>query len=112
MRIIAHRSVHKHHLAAMLSEFVDQEHLVDIVARQTIGSGEQHKLKGGKRSTVAQAIEARAIELGAAISIIAIDMLVGEMPLGMLRDMRLQAIKLLLDRLSLLLTGGRDAEIQ
>ena len=112
MRIIAHRPIQKHNLAAALGEFVDQQHLMDIVARQTIGCGDQYLLEGGKGGVVAQAIQARAIELGAAIAIIAIDVLVGEMPLGMLGHMRPQAVKLLVNRLGLLLAAGRDSGIQ
>lgn len=97
MRVITHRAIQKLDLAAALGEFVDQQHLMDIVARQAIGSGNQHALEGRKGSTITQAIQTGAVKLGATIPIIAIDVLVGQMPLGMLGDMGAQAVQLLVN---------------
>jgi hypothetical protein len=112
MRIITHGTVQKFDLAATLGEFVDQQHLMDIVARQPIGCGDEHALKGGKSGAVAQAIQTGTIELGAAIPIITIDVLVGEMPVLLLHNMRAQPLKLLVNRLGLLLASGRNPDIQ
>jgi hypothetical protein len=66
VRVSTHRAIQKFDLAAALQQFTDQDHLVDIVSCQAIGCGDEHAFKGGKDGAVAQAIQARAIELGTA----------------------------------------------
>src|SRR6266496_444843 len=112
MRVITHRSIQKLDLAAAPFQFVDQQHLMDIVARQAIGCSDQEQLEGGKRSAITQAIQTRPVEFGPTISIITVNVLVGQMPVRLLGHMCPQAVKLLVDRLGLLLAAGRDAGIQ
>src|SRR5262245_6398350 len=107
MWVVTHRSIQKLDLAAALSEFIDKQHLVDIVARQAVGGGDQHALEGRKGSAVAQAIQTGTIELGATKPIIAIDVLFGQMPVLLLCDMDTQTVELLVNRLGLLLATGR-----
>jgi hypothetical protein len=112
VRILTHRSLQKLHLASPLRQFVDQEHLVDIVAGQPVWSGDQDPLKAGHGRAVSQAIQAGPIELGSAIALIAVDMLLREMPVRVSREVLAQASHLLLNRLGVLLTGGRNTDIQ
>ena len=81
MRIITHGPLDKLDPTATLGEFIDQEHLMHIVACQAIGRGDQHTFKGGHGRPVAEAIETGTLECGTAVAVIAIDVLVGDMPI-------------------------------
>ena len=112
MRVITHRSIQKLDLAAALGQFVDQQHLMDIVARQAIGCSDQEQLEGGKGGTIAQAVQTGPVEFGPTIPIIAIDMFVGLMPVLLLGDMGQQPVDLLVNRLGVLLAACRDTNIE
>src|ERR1051325_9711991 len=45
MRILAHRAVQEFHVAAAALPFFDQHHLMHVVARQSIGTGEQDPIE-------------------------------------------------------------------
>ena len=112
MWVLTHGSLQKLDLTAPLGQFIDQKHVMDIVAGQPIRSRHHDQFKGGQRGTIPQPIQARPIELGPAIAVIPIDVLFRQMPVGMRRHMGLQAVELLLNGLRLLLTIGRDTDIQ
>jgi len=103
VRISTHRTLEKHDAAAVFSKLINQHHLMDKRAREPIGGGDQHHLKGGKGGMVAQPVQTRAIELCAAVAIVAIDMLLGQVPVGISNNVSAQALELLLNRLSLVL---------
>ena len=50
MGILAHRPIKKFNLTIMSLKFLDQQHLMHIVARQAIGRGQQDSIKvcGGR----------------------------------------------------------------
>jgi hypothetical protein len=103
-RIITHGPLDKLDATATLAEFIDQEHLMDVVARSTIRSGAQHTGKGGHGCPVSEAIETGALEGGAAIAVITVDVLVGHIPIGGRRNVSVETTELLFNRLVLVLT--------
>ena len=105
MRIVIHRALDKLDPTAALGEFIDQEHLMDIVAGQAIGSRHHNAFHGRQGGSIAEAIKPRTLEGGTAITVIAVDMLIGDMPVRVRRDVVTQAAQLLFDRLLLLLTA-------
>ena len=112
MRVITHRTIQKLHAAAALTAFVDEEQLMHIVPGQTIWGRDEDLFKGRQSGPVAQPIQPWALELGPAIAVIAVDMLLGQMPVGLQRDILAQARHLLLNRLRVLLPGGGDPDIE
>jgi hypothetical protein len=61
---------------------------------------------------VAEPIQTRPIQSGATVAIVTIDMLFGQLPVGLRRDSRLQTLELLVNRLGLLLPCGRDPGVE
>jgi hypothetical protein len=110
MRIRAHRPVQELHLAAASGQLIDQQHLVDIIARQPIRRRDQHQVQVGQRRVIPQPVQPRPAQAGAAIAVIAVDMLVLQLPAA-LRSRRAQPVKLLFDGLRLGLAGGRHPRI-
>ena len=82
-----------------------------ILPREAIRRAYQHQLERGEEGMVPEPIEARAVELGPAVPIVTIDMLLGEMPRGLHRDVGIESGELLVNGLGLLLTAGRDPHI-
>src|SRR5215831_15923739 len=112
MGIVAHRALDKLDPTAPLGEFIDQEHLMDIIACSPIGGGDEDAFNGCHGDAIAQAVETRPLESGAAVSLIAVDVLVGDMPIGVRGDSVTETAQLLLNRLVLLLTGRGDPSVQ
>jgi hypothetical protein len=83
-----------------------------IVARETIRCREQDTVKGGHGCPVPEAIETGAIALGPARALIALDGLVGAIPIGVRRPGGAEAAQWVCNRLLLLLTRGRDTGVQ
>jgi hypothetical protein len=104
MRIITHRPLDKLNATATLGEFINREHLMDIVARSTIRGSDQHTGKGGHGSAIAESIKTGARESGATIAVITVDVLVGDLPIGVRRHVITETTELLFNRLVLLLT--------
>jgi hypothetical protein len=46
MRILAHRSIHKLQLASCLLKFFHQQHLMHVIASQTVRGSNDHSIKG------------------------------------------------------------------
>jgi hypothetical protein len=112
VRILTHRPVQELDLTAPLGEFVDEEHLMDIVTCQPVGSGHEHQVKGGQGRAIPQPIQTRPVEFGPTIAVIAVDMFLRKMPVGPRREVLAKADQLLFNGLRLLLSGGRDTDIQ
>src|SRR5262245_41285624 len=105
MRVITHGTLDKLDPTAALGEFIDQKHLMHIIAGQAIGGGDQDTFKGCHSSPVTEAVETGTVEDGPAIAVIAIDVLFGDIPLGMRCYVVAEATQLLVNRLLLLLTA-------
>ena len=104
MRVLAHGSIEEFDGGAMLLELLNQQHLMDVVAGQTIGRGDQKTLKactGG----IAQGIEPRPLETGAALPFVPKDVLRSQIR-AMRQSIGPQAVNLLVRRLALNLTLG------
>ena len=63
MRVIAHRPVQELHLAAMASQLLDQQHLVDVVPGQPVRRGHQDNVEVGQRCMIPQPIHSRPAKL-------------------------------------------------
>src|SRR3954454_7279064 len=107
---MAHWSIAKEHLAAAPFQFLDQQHLMDIFARQSIWRGDQDSIKGRLGCSIAEAIEPRAVKTGATKAVISIDMLLREGP-ALLLSQAAQARELLFNGLGLGLAARRDPRI-
>lgn len=77
-RVVAHRSVEEFDGGAMLLELLDQQYLMDVVAGQTIGRGDQKAAEVGAGGGIAQGIEPRPLETGAAVPFVPEDVLRGQ----------------------------------
>ncbi len=89
MRVSTHRTIQKLNAASALSEFVDEEQLMHIVTGQTIWGRDEHLFKGRQSGTIPQPIQPWAREFGPAIAVITVDMFLGQMPVGLHRDILL-----------------------
>jgi hypothetical protein len=76
MRILTHRPLEKVDLTATPREFVEQEHLVDVVARQTIWRGDQQPIELMPADGIPQAIQAGPTQMRSAVAVVPIDMVV------------------------------------
>jgi len=112
VRIRTHGPVQERDLAAPLGEFLDEEPLMDIVARQPIGGREQDPCTGGQGGAIPPPIQARPIQLGPTIPIVAVDGFLSQMPIGLGCHMGAKTGQLWRNRLCLLWPGGRDTDIQ
>jgi hypothetical protein len=91
VRILTHRPLQELDLTAPLGEFIDEEHLMDIVTRQPVGSGHEHQVEGGQDRAIPQPIQTGPVEFGPTIAVIAVDILLGEMPVGPSRELLAKA---------------------
>jgi hypothetical protein len=112
MRIITHGPLDTLDTTATLGEFVDQEHLIHLVPGSAIGRSHQDAFQGGHCCPVSAAVKTGTLERGAAVAVIAIDGLVRNLPIRLERHVGVQAAELLLNRLMLLLTTGRDTHVE
>jgi hypothetical protein len=86
-------------------QLLNQQHLVDIVAGQSICGSNDDDIEISHAGPIAQIVQARAIECCTAVAVVAEDVCVIKRP-ALLLDMCLQARELLLDRLGLGLPEG------
>ncbi len=107
MRILAHRPVEELDLTACGGDLLEQDDLMHIVAREPVRCGDQNPIEFAQSRTVAQPLQTWPGELGAAIAIIAEDVLRGDAP-ALLKGVSLQAINLLSEAVSLRPALGGD----
>jgi hypothetical protein len=112
MRIITHGPLDTLDATATLAECIDQEHLMDIVARSTIRGGAQPTGQGGHGRPVSESLETGTLEGGAAIAVITVDGLVGPIPIGGRRHVIVETTELLCNRLGLVLTRRGNPDIE
>jgi hypothetical protein len=112
MRIIAHGPLDTLDATAALGECVAQEHLRHIVPCEAIGRRHQHACKGGHRRPISESVKTGTLARGAAVAVIALEGLVCNLPSRLERHVGMQAAALLLNRLMLLLTTGRDTHVE
>jgi hypothetical protein len=80
--ILAHRPIEELDHRAISLQFFDQQHLMHVVARQPIRRGDQDAVQSGTRGDIAQAVQTRAPEAGAAVAIVAKDVLLHQVPVA------------------------------
>jgi len=110
MGIGTHRAIKELDLAAEALQLLEQEYLMDIVARQAIRVGDQDEVDLSGRHFVAQPVKTRPPEDGAAIAVIAKNVLPREGPTFRL-EVSLEALKLLIRGLRMSLAQGRHPQI-
>jgi hypothetical protein len=111
MGIVAHGPFHKQHLTAAALELLDEQDLMDIVACEAIGCGDEDGVEGGEADLVTQLVQTRPIEMSPTHAVVAIDVLVIEHP-ALLGCVGAQAGQLLVDGLRLGLPTGRDPRVE
>src|SRR5439155_32895 len=75
-----HRPARELHPAATGGQLVDQQHLVDVVAGQPVRRGHQDNVQPGQRRVIAQPVQPRPADTGAAIAVITVDVLLLQLP--------------------------------
>ncbi len=83
---------------------------MDVIAGQPIGRGDHDQVKFGQRRMVPQPVQPRPAKTGAAVAVVAVDVLLIQLP-AVPGNRRAQPVKLLLDGLRLGLAGGRHPRI-
>jgi hypothetical protein len=111
-RIVLQRAVDKRDPTAALGEFIDQKHLLDIGAGQAIGRCHHHACNGRQRGAIAEASKPRALQGGPALAVIAVEMFLGDMPVGAGRDLVLETAPRWFERLLLVLTARGDTDVE
>jgi hypothetical protein len=109
--VAAHGTVQEPHGTAMSLQLLQQQDLMDVVARQPVRRGDHDQVERAGGRTVAQAVETRTPQGGAAAAVIAEDAIGGHVPALLPRVVR-QALQLLLDRLGLRLAPRRHARVE
>ena len=71
VRVVAHRPVEELGGAAGLRPLLQQHHLVHVVAREAVGRGDEHAVDLAALDGIAQAVEPRARQHGAAVAVVA-----------------------------------------
>jgi hypothetical protein len=110
LRITADRPVQELHLAAEALQFLQEDHQLDIVARQAVGIGDQHPLDLAGPHRVAQPVQTRPVQRRPAVALVPEDILAREFP-AVGGKPRPQSVKLLLNGLGLGLSQGRDTHV-
>src|ERR671911_2071181 len=110
VRLGAHRSLHELHPAASLLELLDEDHLVNVVARQPIWGKHHDDLELPQARLVAQGVEGGSLQRSAAVTVVAEDILFRQLPCLLLGVFTL-LLQLLLDRLEPDLSRGRDPDV-
>jgi hypothetical protein len=103
VRIPGHRPVEELDLATGRGQFLEQQHLMDILSRQPVRRGDQHPVEGTERRAVTQPLQAGPLEAGTAVAIIAEDVLGRHRP-ALRLGVRLQTLQLLGNAVGLCLT--------
>ena len=80
VRVPGHRAVEELDAAALGLQLLEQEGLVDEVAGQPVGVGQEDRVEGGRGRRVAEAVEAGPLERGAAVAVVTEDVRLGELP--------------------------------
>src|SRR5438445_8349800 len=93
-------------------ELFEDDHLVYVVSRQTVWSGNQHRVEIGPCCLVAHGVQARTLELGSGVTVISEDVLLLDDPIRAVRCVGAQVRDLLFDRLGLLLPLRRHSHVE
>ena len=110
MGVLTHRPVEELDLASRCGEFLKQEHLVDVVARQTVGRGDQHDIEHVRGHAIAQPLQPGPLQGGTTEAIIAERVVRSDHPILLPRS-RLQPLQLLRNAVGLRLALGGHTHV-
>ena len=110
--IILHRTFQKLDVTTQFGQFFDQQNLMYIFTSQSIRCGYQDQFESCHAGGISQPIQTWTIELGTRVTIVAVNMLRCQLPIGMLGYSLLQSFNLLFYALTLHLTVGRYSGIK
>jgi hypothetical protein len=108
MRGMPQRTIQKRHAASALPACVDEEPWMPVGTGQTIWGRDAPLCTGRHRGPVPPPFQPWALERGPARAVIAGDRLLGQMPVGLPRDILPEARHWLRNRLRVLWSGGGD----
>lgn len=111
VRIPVHRSVKEFNLTAMLFEFFEQHHLMDIIACQTIGCDQYQSVNAALPHGISQAVQSRTIQACAAVAVVTENQLLAERH-ALFLDVGAQTSQLFVNGLLLNLICGRHPHIE
>ena len=110
MWVVTHRAIQKLDLAPIPLQFIQHDHLLDIVAGEAVGRRHQHPIPFVVADRIPQMIQVGAVELGAAPVIVPKDVLLLYLP-PLLVGVGAEPVQLRLNRLRLRLVERRHAGI-
>jgi hypothetical protein len=110
VRILAHWSLNKLNKAATFFQFLNQEHLMNILPGESIWGCHQHAIKVRLRDVIMEMVESWSLETGSAVAIITKHQVVSPFPSVQLK-MGLESLQLLVNGLHLCLTLGRYSSV-
>jgi hypothetical protein len=112
VRVVAQGPVTEHHPHPAALQLLHDHHLVHEVAGQPVRRADQDRVERRPRRVVTKRVQTRAVQPGAAVAVVAKDVLGGDRPPLVGRNPRAQLGDLLLDGLGLLLAVGGHAHVQ
>jgi hypothetical protein len=110
VRVLAHWPIQELDLASGGRDLLQQQHLMHVVAGEPVGGGDQDTIQFAQRHPIPQPLQARSLQTGAAVAVIAEDVLGRHGP-TLLAGMRLQAFQLLGQAVGLRLALGGHPRI-
>jgi hypothetical protein len=112
MRIMTHRALQALDGTALLGQCLPEQHLMDVVAGESIRCRDEDPFEGPHGRPVTSLISARSVELGSTGASIAGDMRLGQMPVGLHGSTLPQTGALVRNRLLRLVPVGGDSGIE
>jgi len=110
--ILLHRAFQELDITTQLFQFLDQQNLMYVFAGQSIRCGYQDQLEWCHAGGIPQPIQTRTIEPRTRVTIVAINMLRCQLPIGVLSYSCMKSLNLLFNALTLHLTVGRYSGIK
>jgi hypothetical protein len=111
IRVIRDRVLQERHLAARPAELLEQQDLIGVAPRQTVGAQHRDEVDSAVADRVAQGVEAGSVEPGATVALVTEDVLLREL-VPSSRSPAPQGSELAVDGLLAFLALGRDAGIE
>jgi hypothetical protein len=79
IRVIRDRVLQERHLAARPAELLEQQDLIGVAPRQTVGAQHRDEVDSAVADRVAQGVEAGSVEAGATVALVTEDVLLREL---------------------------------
>jgi hypothetical protein len=75
MRILTHRTVQKFHRATGTFQFLDEDHLVNVVPRESIRAGDHHAVQYSPPRSIPELVQPGPIQARSTVTIVSEDVL-------------------------------------